>query len=999
MADYSISLGALISPAGIQRIRTQIKALEREPIKIQIDGSLVDSKIKGIKQELNSLGGKGGLKFDTSTLEASLDRVATDINEIRLAFGTLDSKSGMGNLLTSINQISTALDNASKQFVELNSQLNSLAGKNFGVNIGLNMGGGNAVSRNAAYGSMVRGETIPQLQQQVTALENYLQRYYKVADGFNAVQRLIQGTGIVTGANHPMTLLPQMADGSNLSKQMTAYKQYIALIKEAASLRGVGLTSVTSGFSKSANELVSDAQKVQTGAAEMESSFEKLKQIFGGGNNLNIEGISTQLDSIVADLNEIKIAIQSLSSGNSLDGLTQNFKELSVALQELTSNFTLVKSGLTSGLSGTGSGITNVSQNIKEADIKVDDMKGSVESLRAALQGLGFNSTSIDAITKDFNELGISVKNVTTRLRSDGSVVLSVKGIDQYERAVTLMRSISVDGGNVSVTNLGTSISQSFKEAEAAFARLKAIVNEMGNLKVKIAGLDANQNKAEIAELTSQLNKLEAEYNELYSITSRNLNDSQIDELSQSAQNAENKIAQLNAKMADTSAIQKQAQAFKELSAVSKEIGNLEIGIAKLKAQGGNAAQIEVLEQQLRELQMTYQHLVTTMDTPLTGNQWSAIYTQIAQTQDKLAQLDAKVIDTKAKLAFDIQGNFGNYDTELIRLEGRFNNLTNQTPQLRTGIESVRQALETLKSADGTDAIISANERYKLTLQQVKAELNQVAAAEKNQNSSLALQQQKQQLALQMSNWLRDNSAAAKQFGAEIQRLQVQLKNCGNTAGLRQIGDQFKTVKLQAQEAGVTAMTFGDRIKKQFAQYSSYFSVYMVFMYAIQALRSMFEQVKEIDSAMTELKKVTDETDASYNRFLTNAASKSKEIGTTISGLVDSTADFARLGYSFEDAQGLAEVANIYAVVGDEIEGVEQATESLISTMAAFKDEASEMSNTDFAMSIIDKFNEVGNNFAISSGGIGEALERSASSLDAANNTIDESIALITAAM
>ena len=103
------------------------------------------------------------------------------------------------------------------------------------------------------------------------------------------------------------------------------------------------------------------------------------------------------------------------------------------------------------------------------------------------------------------------------------------------------------------------------------------------------------------------------------------------------------------------------------------------------------------------------------------------------------------------------------------------------------------------------------------------------------------------------------------------------------------------------------------------------------------------------------------------------------------------------MGYGFEDAQGLAEVANIYAVVGDEIEGVEGATESLISTMAAFKNEMNGMSNTDFAMSIIDKFNEIGNNFAISSGGIGEALERSASSLMAANNTIDESIALITA--
>ena len=169
-------------------------------------------------------------------------------------------------------------------------------------------------------------------------------------------------------------------------------------------------------------------------------------------------------------------------------------------------------------------------------------------------------------------------------------------------------------------------------------------------------------------------------------------------------------------------------------------------------------------------------------------------------------------------------------------------------------------------------------------------------------------------------------------------------------------------------------------------------------MWATQAFRSMFEQVKSIDSAMTELKKVTNETADSYNKFLNNAANRAKEIGTTIDGLVSSTADFARLGYGFEDAQGLAEVANIYAVVGDEVEGVEGATESLISTMAAFKDEANGLSNTDFAMSIIDKFNEVGNNFAISSGGIGEALERSASSMMAANNTIDETIALITAA-
>ena len=52
----------------------------------------------------------------------------------------------------------------------------------------------------------------------------------------------------------------------------------------------------------------------------------------------------------------------------------------------------------------------------------------------------------------------------------------------------------------------------------------------------------------------------------------------------------------------------------------------------------------------------------------------------------------------------------------------------------------------------------------------------------------------------------------------------------------------------------------------------------------------------------------------------------------------------------------------------------------------------------DNSIAIVDKFNEVGNNFAISSTGIGDALQRSASALYESGNTIDESIALITAA-
>lgn len=93
----------------------------------------------------------------------------------------------------------------------------------------------------------------------------------------------------------------------------------------------------------------------------------------------------------------------------------------------------------------------------------------------------------------------------------------------------------------------------------------------------------------------------------------------------------------------------------------------------------------------------------------------------------------------------------------------------------------------------------------------------------------------------------------------------------------------------------------------------------------------LYDAVVDLDTAMTELKKVTDETDESYDRFLSDAAQKAVDIGTSYSDYVTATANFARLGYSMADASDLAEVATIYSVVGDEISDVNEATLSVTS--------------------------------------------------------------------
>ena len=192
--------------------------------------------------------------------------------------------------------------------------------------------------------------------------------------------------------------------------------------------------------------------------------------------------------------------------------------------------------------------------------------------------------------------------------------------------------------------------------------------------------------------------------------------------------------------------------------------------------------------------------------------------------------------------------------------------------------------------------------------------------------------------------------------------------------------------------AGKHSRSMFDELKNNAGKMANWMILGGVIAAIMRGVTGLHGAVVDLDTAMVELRKVTDETNESYNRFLLSAAKNSVAIGTSYSDFVTSAADFARLGYSMNEASGLAKVANIYNVVGDEVNGIGNATSSIISTMKAFGVEA------DAAISIVDKFNAVGNNFAISSGGIGEAMMRSASAFAEANNTIDESIALIVAA-
>lgn len=130
------------------------------------------------------------------------------------------------------------------------------------------------------------------------------------------------------------------------------------------------------------------------------------------------------------------------------------------------------------------------------------------------------------------------------------------------------------------------------------------------------------------------------------------------------------------------------------------------------------------------------------------------------------------------------------------------------------------------------------------------------------------------------------------------------------------------------------------------------FSGYDLVFRGIAEVKKGIQYVTEIDTALTELKKVTNETDATYDKFLNTMSQTGSKIGATVKDLTTMSADWARLGYSIEEAGKLAESTAILLNVS-EFTSAEDASEALISSMQAFGIAAED------SMGVVDILNEV----------------------------------------
>lgn len=352
-----------------------------------------------------------------------------------------------------------------------------------------------------------------------------------------------------------------------------------------------------------------------------------------------------------------------------------------------------------------------------------------------------------------------------------------------------------------------------------------------------------------------------------------------------------------------------------------------------------------------------------------------------------------KSIKTLAKLRRDINSVTHKVNTESVKI-GKGNIYQSK----RLGSYGAKLA----EAKQGADAIwrkgsVSDKDYEKIlaaqqAVQRIKDKISSIAMQTRLRNVESGEWQRWSNLTQQMNtywntygNHIKKNSTLMTKWN----QLQAGVKtHQWSSADLRYEFSKFSTA---AREAGVEvdsfnrklARTTGSRVRPALAGAAVFGSVI--------ALKQALDNVRKIDSAMTELRKVTNASKQEYADFLDEARIRTHQYGGTLEEIINSTADFARLGYNIKEATNLANTAVVYKNVGDDIANIDQASKSIISTMQGFNIDASR------SMEIADKFNEVANNYPTSAGHIGDGLQRSAAALSAAGNSLDESIGLFTA--
>lgn len=420
----------------------------------------------------------------------------------------------------------------------------------------------------------------------------------------------------------------------------------------------------------------------------------------------------------------------------------------------------------------------------------------------------------------------------------------------------------------------------------------------------------------------------------------------------------------------------------------------------------GNSATVDSLKRERQQLQAESKRLKSEM------KQYTDVYTPKEQSRilNQRRMQTASVVDKARASVTDKAQNSatksnrnqikynietGTYDARSSRMAKQLSayngqdseNITKAKAALQTYNEELSKlqnhfsgnaSLNGTQLAESFEKMTKAGDTFKNTLSEIRDTQSKTLAP------GVAIQS-----ANKVATYYEENSKAVKKYGATLKELEKQYQQVSTVEEKANLDTAFKNIQSRISAEGLTGKSGIDEFKRAFKQIGQFAGIYDAIQNVIMEVPSkVISSVKDVDSAMTNLYKVTDESQSRYSKYLDTASKNAPELGRSISSYISQTSEWSKLGYSLDDSEQLSKLSSMYANVGEVSDNT--AVSDMVTAMKAFNIQASD------AESIIDQLNILGNNFATSSADLGEGLSNSASSLATAGNDLGHSLAMLT---
>ncbi len=171
-----------------------------------------------------------------------------------------------------------------------------------------------------------------------------------------------------------------------------------------------------------------------------------------------------------------------------------------------------------------------------------------------------------------------------------------------------------------------------------------------------------------------------------------------------------------------------------------------------------------------------------------------------------------------------------------------------------------------------------------------------------------------------------------QQYLNSVNQLTARTPNLRNQ--MASLNMQFREMSSNIAATTRQTMSFGEQLQVSFSRIPVWAAGMTMFYAPLRGLQNIVDQVIQIDTIMTEIRRVMDEPDYKFNEMLQEAVETGDQLSNKITDILQMTSSFGRMGFDESELGNITKTAEVLQNVSDL--SVDETVNTLTSAMLNF---------------------------------------------------------------